>query len=385
MHVFRVESYKGVMKLVTTLFGSSVAALLTLGIVVLYSSNVGMAMLSKQIVALCLGLLACAAAVGIDYRVWKRLALPLFLLVILLLGLVLIPGIGVKVAGARRWLNFAGVSFQVSDLAKVGVVIGLAAYVDLYFREMQQFKKGFAYPALSCGVVALLVIMQPDYGTTALLGGVTIAMLLVGGARWSYVLPSVTMAALGFVAAILSNPNRLGRVRSWMDLEATKDGFGYQVYQAQIAIGAGGLSGVGLGVGRQKLGWVPEHHTDFIFSVVGEELGMLATVGVLIGFMVFVICGCIIAWNARDSFGFYLAGGLTLMIGMQAFINIGVVTGVVPNKGIPLPYISYGGSNLLMMLFSAGLILSVAFRSEAVGGGEDSREIRRTASDTPFG
>jgi len=147
---------------------------------------------------------------------------------------------------------------------------------------------------------------------------------------------------------------------SWLDPEATKDGTGYQAWQAMIALGAGGVSGLGIGNGRQKLGFVPEHHTDFIFSIIGEEMGMIATMGVIAGFVIFILCGVYIAWHARDVFGLLLGSGITFLIGMQAFINIGVVTSALPNKGLPLPFISYGGSSLLLMLFGIGVLISIA-------------------------
>jgi cell division protein FtsW len=150
------------------------------------------------------------------------------------------------------------------------------------------------------------------------------------------------------------------RILSWLNPEETKDGAGYQAWQAMIALGSGGVSGLGIGNGRQKLGFVPEHHTDFIFSIIGEEMGLVATLGVIGGFIIFVLCGVYVAWHARDVFGLLLGSGITFLIGMQAFINIGVVTSALPNKGLPLPFISYGGSSLLLMLFAVGVLISIA-------------------------
>jgi cell division protein FtsW len=155
------------------------------------------------------------------------------------------------------------------------------------------------------------------------------------------------------------------RIFSWLYLEESKSGVGYQAYQAMLALGAGGWFGLGLGNGRQKLGFVPEDHTDFIFSIIGEELGLIATLLVIVAFVAIVICGIYIAMNSRDTFGLLLGSGVTFLIGLQAFINIGVVTSALPNKGLPLPFISYGGSNLLMMLASVGLLLSIARKSQA--------------------
>src|SRR6266516_809719 len=188
-------------------------------------------------------------------------------------------------------------------------------------------------------------------------------MLLIGGVRWMFIAPPVLAAVVGLGFSLLNDRMRLKRIFSWLDLDKHKDGVGYQAYQAMLALGAGGWTGLGLGNGRQKLGFVPEHHTDFILSVIGEELGLVATIAVLVAFIILVICGIYIAWNARDTFGLLLASGLSLLIGLQAFVNIGVVTSALPNKGLPLPFISYGGSNLVMMLAGVGLLLSVARRA----------------------
>ena len=176
-------------------------------------------------------------------------------------------------------------------------------------------------------------------------------------------MPPIFVAVVGLGIAIWFNPIRSKRIIAWLNPDETKSDIGYQAYQSMLALGAGGWTGVGLGDGRQKLGFVPEHHTDFILSVIGEELGLVATLAVLVAFIILVICGIYIAWNARDTFGLLLASGLSLLIGLQAFVNIGVVTSALPNKGLPLPFISYGGSNLVMMLAGVGLLLSVARRA----------------------
>jgi cell division protein FtsW len=185
-------------------------------------------------------------------------------------------------------------------------------------------------------------------------------LLLVAGARWRFVIPIVTGAVLIFALAVWHDPVRRGRVLAWWHPTEHLDGKGYQAYQAMLALGSGGVEGLGLGNSRQKLGFVPEQHTDFILSVIGEELGIGATLGIVLCFMIIIVCGTLIAWRAKDPFGMYLASGITFLIGLQAFINIGVVTSVLPNKGLPLPFISYGGSNLLILLAGVGLLLSVA-------------------------
>jgi cell division protein FtsW len=188
-------------------------------------------------------------------------------------------------------------------------------------------------------------------------------MLLVAGARWSYIVPPVAVAVAALALIIWHDPMRSERVYSWMHLEETKQDKGHQAYQAQLAFGAGGWTGLGLGNGRQKTGFVPEHHTDFILSIIGEELGLVATLLIIAGFVAIGICGFYIALHSADTFGMLLATGLTSLIGLQALINIAVVTGAVPNKGLPLPFISYGGSNLMMMLASVGVLFSIARHS----------------------
>jgi cell division protein FtsW len=205
-----------------------------------------------------------------------------------------------------------------------------------------------------------LIFMEPDVGTTMLIAAVSGIILLLAGSRLRYFLPPVLIGAIALGAFIHHDPMRSERIYSWLNLEETKQGKGLQAYQAQVALGAGGVTGLGLGNGRQKLGFIPENHTDFIFSIIGEELGLIATMGVLVAFVMILFSGVFISIRAPDMFGMLLASGITFMICIQAFINIGVVTNFLPNKGMSLPFISYGGSNLLVMLCSVGLLLSVA-------------------------
>lgn len=211
-----------------------------------------------------------------------------------------------------------------------------------------------------------------------LLAAVSGMMLLIAGIRLRYFLPPVIAGLLAVGVFIYHNQMRSERIHSWLHLEETKQAKGMQAYQAMVALGSGGVSGKGLGDGRQKLGWVPEHHTDFIFSIIGEELGLIATLVVVGMYAAIVFCGVSIARNACDPFGLLLGSGITFLIGSQAIINIGVVTSALPNKGLPLPFISYGGSNLAVMLFCVGILLSIARHSRMAeassglpGEGED--------------
>jgi len=205
-----------------------------------------------------------------------------------------------------------------------------------------------------------LIIFEPDRGCTILLAAVCGVIWIVAGARLSFLTLPTALIGAGLAFSLRHDSMRMGRIMAWLHPDETKDGVGYQVREGIIALGSGGWFGLGLGNGRQKLGFVPEHHTDFIFTIIGEELGLVATLSVVALFIVLVLCGIFIARRSCDTFGMLLGTGLTFMIGFQAFINIGVVTGVLPNKGMPLPFISYGGSNLVLMLASVGFLISIA-------------------------
>jgi len=369
------------MKAAVTMLVFCVAALLALGMVMLYSSSMAQAgtrFLLMQLVWCAIGLGLCLAATLIDYRWLKKFAWPLFGLAIVLLLLVFVPRIGIKVNGARRWIHWGNIRFQSSELAKLALIIALAWYGEHFQRQMPTWKRGIMIPAAFIGVILALVFIEPDRGTTILLGSVSAVMLIIAGVRWTYIVPPVTLSLAGLGVSLARDPMRARRIFSWLDLEAHKSGVGYQAYQAMIALGAGGWMGLGLGNGRQKMGFVPENHTDFIFSIIGEELGLITTLLVVIGFVGVIMCGIYIALNARDTFGMLLGSGITFLIGLQAFINIGVVTSALPNKGLPLPFISYGGSNLLMMLIAVGILLSIARHAKGgeISVAQDADEIR---------
>lgn len=334
----------------------------------LYSSSVtqsGAHYLVMQLIWCGLGLLGCVAAAALDYRTLRKFALPVLALAMLLLLLVLVPHVGRKVNGARRWFDFRGVRFQPSEFAKLALIIFLAWYGDRFQRKMQTFKHGVVMPGMVIAVVLLLIYVEPDRGTTVLLAGVSAIMLVIAGVRWKFIVPPAVLGLAGFAISLLYDPMRIKRILAWLYLEENKSGVGYQTYQAMLALGAGGWTGLGLGNGRQKLGFVPEHFTDMIFAIIGEELGLVATLAIVVMFVVLVICGLYIAARSQDAFGFLLGSGISFLIGMQALINIGVVTSALPNKGLPLPFISYGGSNLLMMFTSIGILLSIASHARA--------------------
>jgi cell division protein FtsW len=350
----------------------SVAGLLALGLVMLYSSSMadrGARLLLLQLAWAGLGILGCIVAAAVDYQRLKKWSWVLLVVAVVMLALVLVPHIGRKIGGARRWFDFGPANFQPSEFAKIALIFAVAAYCDWQRRHMDTFVRGLVWPSALIGVVLALIFVEPDRGTTILLGGVTASMLLVAGIKLRYVVLPIAAGAAVVVWSILHDPLRMARVESWLKLirldpDVRITDADWQVWQGILAFGAGGTGGVGLGEGRQKLGFLPEHHTDFILPVVGEELGIVASLFVVVAFLALFWSGITIAWRARDMFGRLVACGITFLIAYQAFINIAVVTSILPNKGLPLPFISYGGSNLLMTLTAVGLLLSVARHSD---------------------
>ncbi len=314
------------------------------------------------------GLVVCGLIAWPDYRWMSRFGWVIYGGGLLLVALVFVPGLAPEIKGARRWVILGGQSLQPSEFAKLALIIGLAKYGELNQVHMRTFWKGLIIPGLIVGAMLGLIFPEPDWGTTVLLACVSGVMLLVAGLRPVFFWPVVAAGFGALVVGVMHNSVRSTRVLAWLHPELYKDDKGYQAYQSMIALGSGGVAGVGLGEGRTKLGFMPEHHTDFIFSVIGEEMGLIATLAVLLAFVFIVICGVIIAWNARDTFGLLLATGCTFLLGFQAFINIGVVTSTLPNKGLALPFLSYGGSNLLAMSATVGILLNVARHAGSLRG-----------------
>ncbi|HMP82470.1 MAG TPA: putative lipid II flippase FtsW [Verrucomicrobiota bacterium] len=352
------------MKIAVTTLVSCVAALLALSMVMLYSSGMAQASgtrhMMMQLIWAAMGLVLCVTVASNDYQHLKKLAWPIFIIALILLVLVLVPGIGRKINGARRWFDFGGIRFQPSELAKLALIIILAWYGERCQRQMDTWKRGILLPGIIIGSMLGLIFIEPDRGTTILLAAVAGAMLLIAGVKMKYVIPPFLLGAVALGVSLFHDPVRAKRIFSWINLEESKSGTGYQAYQAMLALGSGGWTGLGLGNGRQKLGFIPEHRTDFIFAVIGEELGLIASLLVVLAFVLIVACGVFISARARDKFGLLMGVGVTFLIGLQAFINIGVVTSTLPNKGLPLPFVSYGGSNLLAMLVCVGILLSIA-------------------------
>ncbi len=346
-------------------------ALVCIGIVMVYSSSSSYAYekfndsayyLKRHILHFIIGLLLASVVVKLDYNQIRKYAKILLLAGIIGLLLVFLPGIGHIAGGAKRWIKFWNIGFQPSEFAGLFLIIYLADILERKQAYIKNFFYGFMPPLTISGVMIALILLQPDLGSAVMLLAVSIIMLFVAGARVMHFLPFIVMFVPALYLLILKVPYRLKRVIGYLDPWGDAQGSGFQIIQSFLALGSGGVFGLGLGSSRQKLFYLPQGHTDFIFSVIGEELGLIGTLGIVILFSIFVLEGIRISINARNLFGKFLALGLTVSVGLKAAINIAVATGAIPTKGLPLPFISYGGSALVFNLVGVGLLLNIAKR-----------------------
>lgn len=353
----------------------AVIALVTLGLVMLTSTSVwddevdGYSLVRKQAVWITLGLVGAVAVSLFDYRKFAPYWVPLFAGACVLLVLCYIPGIGQEIKGESRWIKIPGLpQFQPSEMAKIVVIMALAAWYAHFQTEGKTLFKGFVYPCFLLGVPSLLIFCEKDMGTAMALGASGVVVMFVAGTRIPYLAVSGITALSGMAFVVWKNPERMGRVNALFDLEGDKYrlGDGYQQLHGLYAFANGGVDGAGLGNGVEKLGYLPEAHTDFIFPAIGEELGLWYTLGGVFCFVLIVIYGIAIAMNAKDIFGRLMAVGLTSIIVVPAMMNIGVCTAVLPNTGLPLPFISYGGTNLIFTLLAVGLLISIHRQSSFV-------------------
>ena len=357
----------------------AVMALVTLGLVMLASTSVwnkhvdGYSLVKKQTVFIAMGLLGAVVISNIDYRKLRAFWIPALVISTTLLVLCYVPGIGHKVNGATRWIKIPGVlQFQPSELAKIFVIMALAAWYAHYQAEGRKFFKGFVSPSILLGIPVALIFFEKDMGTAMALGCSGGMVMFAAGVRMPYIIAAFTATVGGAWLVILKNPERMGRINALFDLDSKEysQGDGYQQLMGLNAFINGGVNGAGLGNGLGKMpGSIPMAHTDFIFPTIGEELGLWATLGSVFCFVVIMVYGMAIAMHAKDIFGRLLAVGLTGVIVVPAMVNIGVCTAVLPNTGLPLPFISYGGTNILFTLFAVGVLLSIhrqaAFTSRA--------------------
>jgi len=373
-----------------TLFGVTLV-LSAFGLVMVYSASAVYAMgrfgsdthfALRQLVYLGAGLVAMVVALHVDYRFWARWSRPLLIAATLLLIVVLVPGVGVRVGGAQRWFRMGPLSLQPSELAKLALILYMATILADENRRLKALGTGFVAPLLVVGLVTGLTLLQPDLGTAVLLGLSALLLMFVAGTRLVYLIGAGLISAPLAWFAVVGTPWRLKRLMAFFDPEGHKEGAGYQVYEALLTLGSGGLSGVGLGEGQQKLFYLPEAHTDFILPVIGQELGFLGVSAVIVLFGVLLWRGTTVALGAPDRFGRYLATGITGVLGFQACMNMAVVVGVMPTKGITLPFVSYGGTSLVTSLFMIGMLLSIS-RGRRPTAARRSWGLRDHGKDTP--
>lgn len=344
-------------------------ALILMGVIMVFSASGVMAekrygdsmfFLKRQLLWLTLGIMVLHGVARREYDVWKTLTPYVLGLTVVLLIVVLIPVLGTQVNGARRWLRLAGFSVQPGELAKLSVVLYLASFLVRKEQDVTSLSRGVVAPLLVVGGVAGLVMLEPDMGTATVLTIIALGLLFLGGARIAHLLClGLSLLPVTYLL-IMQSDYRRRRFLNFLDPWQDPTNAGFQLTQSFVALGNGGLFGVGLGEGRQKLFFLPEVHSDFVLALVGEELGFLGT-GVLLGlFAVLIVRGFHIAGRAPDAFGRHLASGVTLLLGVQVVINMGVVSGLLPTKGLTLPFVSYGGSSLIVSLGAIGMLLSVS-------------------------
>lgn len=352
------------MRLSATILVASALALLSLGMLTLFSispPNASLTYLSRQIVAAGLGLGGAFLLAQIHHRRLRAWSWLLLLVAVGLLVFVMVAGVEVK--AARRWCRLGPVQFQPSEFAKLALLVALAHYGAVNERVMRSFWYGVVVPAMLIGLVTGLIFVEPDWGTAILLGATSVVVLLVAGARMTHLAVPVLFGMGSLCAFLAFNSVRIDRVHAWLNPDTTRQGVGFQAWQAKLALGRGGLTGVGLNASMQK-DPIPEEQTDFIFAIIGEEFGYVGSLVVIILFLLYFLSGVSIARQASDPFGRLLATGMSFLVGLQAFINLGVVSSVLPNKGLALPFISFGGSNLAIMLLCTGILVSVARANE---------------------
>jgi cell division protein FtsW len=349
----------------------AVAALLALGMTMVLSTSYlysqeryadGTYFFRKQLLAMGGGALLLIVCSLVPSTLYRRVAYPLLAVTFVVLILVLIPGIGAHRGGARRWLMLPGFAFQPSELAKLAIVFYLAHSMAKKEQMIRTFSVGVLPHLIVAGAFAGVLLLEPDFGSVLILTMLLYSMLFIGGARVHHLLATGLMALPVLIYVMMKAEYRLRRLMTFLDPWADASGSGFHVVQSLIAFGSGQLWGRGLGESRQKLFYLPEAHTDFIYSVIGEELGLLGAIVVLALFGVIIMRGLRLTAKIEEPFDQYLAFGLTVLLGLQALIHMGVVMGLMPTKGLVLPFISYGGSAMVINLMEAGILLGLSRR-----------------------
>ena len=345
----------------------AVLGLLVIGIVMLFSTSAYARdshgdvyfFIKRQAIWIGIGLAACIFAALVNYQFWQKTWWLWFSVALAALALCYVPHIGMRINGSRRWVGYGPITFQPSELAKIATIFFLAAWFARSEKPDGNVLSGFVIPLAIIGVPAALVLGEVDLGTTALIGTTAFVVMFIAGTN-PLLLGGLAIAGLGGLLVVATQiSERMGRLSAFLHPQTYKDDAGLQQMQALIAWGSGGMDGLGLGNGRQKMLYLPYAHTDFIFPIVGEELGLRFSLLVVFLFVVIIVCGIMIALHARDRFGLLLGCGIISLLALQAAVNIGVTTSLLPNKGLPLPFISYGGSNLAACLFGIGILVNI--------------------------
>ncbi len=339
------------------------------GIVMVYSSSSIFALnnfddtyffLKKQIFFATFGIVLMIFLMNIKYQIFAKLVYPILILSIVLLILVLVPGLGKTVNGSMRWLRIGGFSFQPSEAAKLGLIIYLAYSLAKKRERVQDFASGFLPHFIITSIMAFLVLKEPDLGGAVMLATLFFLLLFSAKARFSHLFPAAILYLSAVFFLIINVSYRFKRLTAFLNPWNDPTDTGYHIIHSYLAFGSGGFWGTGLGNGKMKLFYLPEPYTDFILSVIGEELGLIGVMTILFLFLFLVLRGITISLRAPDLFGTYLALGITLLIGIQALLNMGVVMGLLPTKGLTLPFISYGGTSLIISLASMGILLNIS-------------------------
>jgi cell division protein FtsW len=320
----------------------------------------GQYFLKKQLFFVFLGLISMMIMTKVPYTYLKKLAYPGLLLSLLLLSMLFIPSIGMRRGGATRWLNLGGFSFQVTEMVKIMMVVFLAHLLTRKAFQITNFTRGVLIPLAVTSVVILLILLEPDFGTSAIIATILLLMLCIAGAQIKHLLFLIAAFIPIGISLILYKGYRLTRLTAFLDPWKDADNTGFQIIQSLISFGSGGTFGVGIGDGMQKLFYLPEPHTDFILSIIAEESGFIGVTIVIIMFALFAFRGFMIALKAPDLFGTLLAAGLTMVIAMESFINIAGVMGLIPLKGLVLPFLSYGGTAFIMSMTAVGILLNIS-------------------------
>jgi len=358
----------------------TVALLVVVGIVMIYSTSAIYAretygdsafFLKRHLMYLAMGILLSFWILSLEREKLRKFAKPLMAISLLFLLLVLIPGIGHKVSGARRWFRLGWISIQPSELAQLAIMLYLADVLTRKRAQLQSFIHGVLPAIIVLGMTLCLILAEPDLGTTVAVAVVALLLLFVGGVRGRMLAPFLVSAVPAVVALVLMKPYRVRRILAYLNPWADPEGAGFQLIQSLVALGSGGIFGVGLGESKQKLFYLPAAHTDFIFSVIGEELGLIGTTAVLVLMALFVWYAIRLALRSPDTFGLFAGLGLIFLMALEALVHVGVTTGAIPTKGLPFPFISYGGSALIANLVSVAVLLNVTRPQKAgpeVGG-----------------